>query len=100
MDRRVAWSRPALADLDEATAYIARDSKIYAARFASEIRRAAKTLGRLAERGRIVPEISDASIRELIIGNYRLIYSIEESRTEILALIHGARELWRGMIRD
>lgn len=43
----------------------------------------------LPKMGRIVPEIEDSNIRELIIYSYRLIYEISPNRTEILAIIHG-----------
>jgi len=37
--------------------------------------------------------LSNPSIRELFIKDYRLIYRIEESRVDILGLIHGRRDL-------
>ena len=42
--------------------------------------------------GRIVPEIEDPNIRELIIYSYRLIYEISPNRIEILAIIHGKQD--------
>jgi len=47
----------------------------------------------MAERGRVVPELEEPAVRELIIGNYRLIYEIDGADVSILALIHGARDL-------
>jgi len=44
-------------------------------------------------RGRRVPEYPERELRELIMGNYRLIYMIEPDRVVIVAFIHGAREL-------
>ncbi len=38
--------------------------------------------------GRIVPEIGDPNIRELIVYSYRLIYEVSSSRIEMLAVIH------------
>jgi len=48
-----------------------------------------------AGRGRIVPELSNPDIRELFVGEYRLIYAVEESCITILGLIHGRRDLKR-----
>ncbi len=45
------------------------------------------------ERGRVVPELSDPAIREVFVGSYRLVYRILAHRVEILALVHGARDL-------
>lgn len=44
--------------------------------------------------GRKVPEKNDDNIRELLDGNYRIIYEIKgEERIEILNLHHSSRPL-------
>jgi plasmid stabilization system protein ParE len=45
------------------------------------------------ERGRVVPEIADSSVREIIHGAYRIIYEIfpDEQTVYILRFWHGAR---------
>jgi plasmid stabilization system protein ParE len=78
-----------------AAAYIARDSGFYAAAFVGEIREAAASLANLAERGQIVPEFDDESIRELLVSSYRLVYRVSEKQVVILALVHGAQRLRR-----
>lgn len=95
MAREIIWTDPAWEDLEAAAAYIARDSEAYAAAFVEEIKAAATSLGELAERGQIVPEIGDASIRELLVRPYRLVYQLTERQVKILAIIHGARRAWR-----
>jgi plasmid stabilization system protein ParE len=45
------------------------------------------------ESGRIVPEINNPSIREVILGKYRLVYRIRSGDVQILTVHHGAREL-------
>lgn len=93
MARKVVWSFEATADLEAIADYIARDSSFYAASFVIEVREASRSLKEFSERGRIVPELSNLNIRELFIKEYRLIYSIEESRIVILGIIHGKRDL-------
>ena len=95
MARRVVWSKQALTDLKALAEYIAKDSSHYAAAFVREIRDAGRTINELSERGHIVPELNDSSVRELFIKEYRLIYSIETERVVILALVHGRRDLKR-----
>jgi toxin ParE1/3/4 len=90
---KVTWSQPAVRDLEQIADYIALDSKYYAAAFVREIREAARSLRQVARRGRIVPELSDPTIRELLIGNYRLLYQLRSTQVLVLALIHGARDL-------
>ena len=95
MARKIVWSHEATADLEALAEYIARDSSFYAASFVREIRDASRSLNEFSERGRVVPELGNPNIRELLIRDYRLIYSIEKFRVVILALIHGARDLRR-----
>lgn len=93
MARQVAWAETAWRDLERIAEYIAEDSPGYAAAFVRRVRDRARSLEELAERGRVVPELEEPTVRELIVGNYRLIYEIEGLDVHILALIHGARDL-------
>jgi toxin ParE1/3/4 len=93
MARRIKWTAAAWSDLEEAADYIARDSPNYAAAMVREVREAARLLSRLAERGRMVPEFREPAIRQLLVGNYRLIYQVSKDTVDILALVHGARDL-------
>jgi plasmid stabilization system protein ParE len=95
MARKVNWAYEAATDLEALAEYIARDSAFYASAFVQEIRDASRSLNEFSERGRIVPELGNPNIRELFVREYRLIYSIEESRVVILGLIHGKRDLKR-----
>ncbi len=93
MARTVTWAHRAWADLERAADYIAQDSPHYAAALLGQARRAARSLDRFAERGRVVPELGSVEIREVFVGSYRLIYRIQENRVEVLAFVHGARDL-------
>ena len=95
MARKVEWTDPAWDDLAGITEYIARDSEYYAAAFVQEMREAAASLAEFAERGQVVPEFGDPSIRELLVQSYRHVYKVSETRVVILTLIHGARRTWR-----
>jgi plasmid stabilization system protein ParE len=90
MARQIVCSDPAWDDLEAAAESIARDSESYAAAFVQNVKEAAASLAQFAERGQIVPEISDESIRELLVSPYRLIYRIAPDRVLILTLVHGA----------
>lgn len=58
---------------------------------------AARSLESLAERGRVVPELEDSTVREVFVYRYRLMYRITDDSVSIVAFIHGARdfERWR-----
>jgi len=53
----------------------------------------ARSLTTFSERGRIVPEANDPTIRELFLVNYRLLYQVRPEVVYVLAIIHGARDL-------
>ncbi len=92
MDRKVIWADAAVTDLEDAAEYISKDSSAYAAAFVLRSLESAKSLSYLAERGRVVPEFKDETIRETFVHNYRLIYRVEENRVSVLALIYGRRD--------
>lgn len=92
MARKVIWSDEALSDIEALADYIEKDSPYYAAAFAKDIIETSRTLDDFVHRGRVVPELNDPDIRELLIGNYRLIYRITKSEIMIMTLVHGARD--------
>ena len=92
----VKWSVPARNDLKQIHDYIAKDSEYYARNVIQEIVAKTETLAEHPEIGRIVPEIGDQNIRELIIYSYRLIYESSAADIEILAIIHGRRDFNSG----
>ena len=91
MDRKVIWADAAIADLEATAEFISKDSPAYAATFVHRSLESARSLNDLAERGRVVPEFKDETIREIFVHSYRLIYQVEENRVSVLALIHGRR---------
>ena len=90
--RKVIWTHTGQSTLDEAVAYIAQDSLPAAQRLLESALDTAGSLSLLSERGRIVPEMQQPNIRELLVGRYRLMYEVFDSKVEILAFIHGARD--------
>jgi len=93
--RKVVWTESAWRDLEQAADYIARDSPHYAAAFVLEVNSASATLAHLPHRARKVPELNDPSIRELLVGSYRLIFLVSGESVYILGLIHQARDFRR-----
>ena len=87
MARKITWTEVAWSDLEEVADYIARDSRYYAATFVREMRDATRSLEYLAERGRVVPEFSNLTIRELFVRRYRLIYQVTEQTVYIIGII-------------
>ncbi len=84
----VIWSIPAKHDLKRIHDYIAEDSKHYALKVSQEFVVRSEALLDFPKMGRVVPEIGNPNIRELIIHSYRLIYEVSPNRIEIIAVIH------------
>ena len=86
----VRYTRQAVADLDEARAYIALDRPRAAEAAAARIRQAVEGLRRFPERGRAgrVP-----GTRELVVPRTPFVvpYRIAGREIQVLAVLHGAR---------
>jgi toxin ParE1/3/4 len=67
MDYRVRLSRSAKSDIKDIVQYISIDDSIYALRFGRLLIQHTNTLGRFPERGRVVPEFENESLREIIL---------------------------------
>ncbi len=90
---KIVWTEPAVEDLRELHAYIARDSEVYARGFVERILSAAEQLSARPKVGRLVPEGNNKNVRELLYQQYRIIYRIRKDSIEMLSVIHGARDL-------
>jgi toxin ParE1/3/4 len=93
MARNVVWTDAALDDIDHIAEYIAIDSPHYAASFVRSIQKSGASLELFSERGRKVPEFDNSSVRELRIGNYRLIYLLQANTASILTIVYTSRDL-------
>ncbi len=89
----VRWTPQAATDLEAITEFIARDSPQSASLFAINIINAVERLEDFPELGRLVPEKNDPQIRELLLGNYRIVYRVRRRTAEILTIHHAARPL-------
>jgi len=89
----VRWTSQAADDLEAICLFIARDAPQVAAVFADRVLRATDQLDHFPRLGRIVSEFGMENIREIIVGNYRLIYRIRDEDVQILTVHHGARLL-------
>ena len=93
MPIKIVWTRQAREDLREIRAFIAREAPVTAAIFVRRLRKSVERLREFPRSGRVVPELNRNDIREILKGNYRIIYRVAESRIEILVIYHSARLL-------
>jgi plasmid stabilization system protein ParE len=91
----IFWTVGALDDLRNIIDYIAQDSPTYAAATGTRIVDAGDRLAHYPKLGRVVPEYGDEAIRELLVGNYRIVYRLRRARVTVVAIVHGSRDLLR-----
>lgn len=91
---KIVWTELSTEDLKEIFDYIAKDSTRYALITVNKIYNRAQDIIDNPYVGRIVPEINVNVIREVISGNYRIVYKIiSEFQVDILRVYHSARLL-------
>lgn len=91
---KLVWTELSTEDLKEIFDYIEKDSVRYASITVNKIYNRAQDIIDNPYVGRIVPEINIKVIREVISGNYRIIYKIiNEFQVDILRVYHSARLL-------
>lgn len=88
---QVTWAPQAIQDVDAIRAYVARDSVRYADLVVERLVAAVERLKDSPHSGRVVPELGDESIREVIVGNYRIVYRLRHDVVEVATVFHGAR---------
>lgn len=90
---KIQWSPLAVERVTEIAEYIALDSPMAANKWVNEIFDSTEKLSDFPNIGRVVPELKDQKIRELIKGNYRIIYIVEEKGISVLTVRHGRQIL-------
>jgi plasmid stabilization system protein ParE len=90
---KILWSPLAIERASEIAEYIAQDKPSAAAKWIETVFSKVEQLKFSPEIGRFVPEIRNNQFRELIYGNYRVIYRIEKKQISILTIRHGKQIL-------
>ena len=88
---QIKWTNRALNDLREIHEFIAKDSPRYAQIQIEKIQKAVSNLAVFPSLGRQVPEFSHLPYREVLVGNYRVLYREEEKRVLVMSVVHGRR---------
>ena len=90
---KVHWTDTAQRHLDAIYHFIAQDSPVYAKRMVDRLTRRSGQIGEFPFSGRSVPEYEAEQIREVIEGSYRIIYYVKTDQIDVLAVLHGARDI-------
>ncbi len=96
---RINWTLQSKSDLKQIADYISLNSKRYAKLQVLRIKNKTHILRTHILIGKVVREIENENIRELIEGRYRIIYKIiSKSQIDILTIHHTARDLTKRKI--
>jgi plasmid stabilization system protein ParE len=92
-DSKAGRTDTAEGHLDAVYAHIAQDSPEYARHMVDRLTRRSQQIADFPFSGRRVPEYDIEQIREVIEGSFRIIYHIKSDQIDVLAVIHGARDV-------
>lgn len=84
MDKAVIWSPLARGDLRSIVSYIAVGNPDAAFEVGQRIIDSSRQIEEFEESARMVPEFRNESIRELIVGSYRIIFRVEVDRIQVV----------------
>lgn len=91
---KLSWTPLAEQRLNDVIDKIAQDSHLAAENLIKNILKKVKLLEQFPEMGRIVPELNHKFTRELLEGNYRILYRYNLNQNEIIILtIRHVKEL-------
>jgi addiction module RelE/StbE family toxin len=89
----VVLSSEALRMLDEIERFIAQDNPQRAIEFIDRLLEKGDSIASFPEIGSVVPEFSRSDIREILVGNYRIVYRTTPSQIVILTVFDGHRSM-------
>jgi len=88
---KVRWTDFAINNLVAIGDFIEQDSFFFAQRVVNYLFDSVKILEQHPRAGRVVPEFNNKTIRELIRGNYRIVYkTVSEQNIDIITVHHSA----------
>ena len=89
---RIIWTNQAVEDLESIADFIASDSEKYAILTIQRIYQKIKIIKKFPKVGKINQELNDETIREILVGNYKVIYKLVNNKViSVLTIHHTAR---------
>ncbi len=88
---KLQWTETAKNDLIAIRRYIAVDNAIAAKKWIERLKTKARNIVHSPLVGRKVPELSCKDIREVIEGNYRIVYHVQSKGVSILIVFESHR---------
>lgn len=96
---RLAWATKAVEDIFQIQQYFSSVSEKYAHAFVDQLFKKVEILKTYPNLGRVVPELNQRDIRELLFRQYRIVYRIVSAdRIDVLSIHPGAKPLSKDSI--
>jgi plasmid stabilization system protein ParE len=90
---KVYWTDTAEKHLDSIYNYIVQHSELYAKKTVDRLTKKSIQIADFPLSGRIVPEFEMDQIREVFDGPYRIIYHLKPDQIDVIAVLHGYRNV-------
>lgn len=90
----VRWTAQARADVEALSDYYRTVAASYAEAFEEQLFEATRRLEAFPRSGRMIPEMGEEQLREVLYRNYRIMYYVDEAGEdiEILSVLHSAQQ--------
>ena len=89
---RVVFTDRARKDLRAIAFYIAKDNPARAKTFVEHLREKAREIGRHPSAFPALEMWGGLGVRRRVVGNFLILYQIQDDATVILRIVHGARD--------
>ncbi len=89
---KVIWTEKCLQRIEEICEYIELDSVSSSNKFANEIFSKEELIRNNPRIGKIVPDYEIEEYRQIIVGNYRLVYQFDEISIQMITVRHCKQE--------
>jgi toxin ParE1/3/4 len=96
----VRWTDQAVEDLRSIRVFIERDSPRYGRLVAERLYEATSQIGLFPYSGRMVPELGREEVRELIVGDYHIVYRVDGEVALLLTIYRSSRLLPRDLFEE
>lgn len=90
---KLRWSERSVNDLIAIQRYIAQDNPKTAKKWVAKLRQRARHAAETALAGRIVPEFNQKDIREIFLGNYRIVYRVDNDNGILVLTVFEGHQL-------
>jgi len=90
---KVVWTEQAFLRLAAIEDFISGDNPQAAVKLVTRMIEKTEALAKFPQMGRQLPEVPDSDLRELIDGNYRIVYRIKKKNVEIITVFEAHRLL-------